>query len=98
MSERMKGLVPLAAAVAILAFLYSEFALNFTFHWVTAGDLGNGLSLPQNLHVAVPAAFVAWALFFVLGGNRTAAERVAIGCAFGCAGGLALFAFVAAVQ
>ena len=42
MAERMKGLLPLAAAVGILAFLWTWVALNFSFHWITDGDLGNG--------------------------------------------------------
>jgi hypothetical protein len=94
MAERMKGLLPLAIAVAVVAFVYVELALNFTFHWATDGDLGNGLSLPKNFHFAAPAAFVAWALFFVLGGDGTAARRVSIGSVFGCGAALVLFVFV----
>lgn len=52
----------------------TEFAANFTFHWVTNGDLGNGLSLPRNFHLVIPAAFVSWGMFFALGvGNSVAA-------------------------
>jgi hypothetical protein len=98
MAERMKGLVPLAIAVAVVAFVYVEVALNFSFHWVTAGDLGNGLSLPKSFHFAVPAAFVSWALFFVLGGDGAAARRVSIGSVFGCAGALAMMVFVASTK
>ena len=43
MAARVKGFLPLALAIGVLAFLYVEFALNFSFHWVTDGDLGNGL-------------------------------------------------------
>ena len=32
MAGRMKGLLPLALAIGVLAFLWVEFALNFTFH------------------------------------------------------------------
>jgi len=46
MAARMKGLVTLALVIGVLAFLWVEFALNFTFHWFSDGDLGNGLSLP----------------------------------------------------
>jgi hypothetical protein len=98
MAERMKGLLPLAIAVAVVAFVYVELALNFTFHWATDGDLGNGLSLPKNFHFAAPAAFVAWALFFVLGGDGAAARRVSIGSVFGCAGALAMMVFVASTK
>jgi hypothetical protein len=30
-AARMKGLVPLAVTIAVLAFIYVEVALNFTF-------------------------------------------------------------------
>ena len=83
MAERMKGLLPLAAAVGILAFIWTWVALNFTFHWVTDGDLGNGLELPANFHLIVPAAFVAWAMFFAAGGDNEAAKKVAIANVFG---------------
>jgi hypothetical protein len=80
MAERMKGLLPLATAVALVAFVYVEVTLNFTFHWVTDGDLGNGLSLPASFHFVVPAGFVAWAMFFALGGDREAIRRVSSRC------------------
>ena len=83
MAERMKGLLPLAVSVGILAFLLTWVALNFTFHWVTDGDLGNGLELPANFHLIVPAAFVAWAMFFAAGGDNEAAKKVAIANVFG---------------
>ena len=83
MAERMKGLLPLAAAVGILAFLWTWAALNFSFHWVTSGDLGNGLELPSNFQLIVPAAFVSWAMYFAAGGDGTAARKVAIANVFG---------------
>jgi hypothetical protein len=88
MAERMKGLAPLAAAVGILAFLWTWLALNFTFHWVTSGDLGNGLALPSNFHLIVPAAFVSWAMYFAAGGDNTAAGKVAIANVFGAVAAL----------
>ena len=90
MAERMKGLLPLAAAVGILAFAWTWVALNFTFHWVTDGDLGNGLELPANFHLIVPAAFVAWAMFFAAGGDDTAARKVAIANVFGAVAAFAV--------
>ena len=83
MAGRMKGLLPLALAIGVLAFLWVEFALNFTFHWVTDGDLGNGLALPGNFHLVVPAAFVAWGFFFAAGGDGAAFKKVAIANVFG---------------
>jgi hypothetical protein len=88
MAERMKGLVPLALTIAVLAFLYVEVALNFTFHWVTDGDLGNGLALPKNFHLVAPAAFVAWGMFFAAGGDSAAFTKVAVSNVFGAAAAL----------
>ena len=88
MAERMKGLLPLAAAVGILAFLWTWVALNFSFHWVTDGDLGNGLDLPSNFQLMVPAAFVSWAMYFAAGGDNAAARKVAIANVFGAVAAL----------
>ena len=33
MTERLKGVWPLALAVGVIAFVYLELSLNFTFHW-----------------------------------------------------------------
>src|SRR5262245_23868168 len=98
MAGRMKGLLPLAIAVAVVAFVYVEFALNFIFHWFTDGDLGNGLSLPKSFHLVIPAAFVSWAFFFALGGDGTAAKRAAIGSIFGVGTAFLTFAFVTATK
>jgi hypothetical protein len=83
MAERMKPLVPLAVAVGVLAFLYVWIALNFSFHWVTSGDLGNGLDLPSNFHLVVPAGFVAWAMFFAAGADNAALRKVMVANVFG---------------
>ena len=90
MIERAKASVPLAVVIAVLALLWVEFSLNFTFHWVTDGDLGNGLSLPSNFHLIVPAAFVSWGFFFAAGANTAAFSKVAIASVVGTVGGLAL--------
>lgn len=78
MIERLKASAPLAVVIGVLAFLWCEFALNFTFHWVTDGDLGNGLSLPSNLHLVVPAAFVMWGFFFAAGADMAAFRKVVL--------------------
>ncbi len=88
MAERMKGLLPLAAAVGILAFVWTWVALNFSFHWITDGDLGNGLDLPSNFQLMVPAAFVSWAMYFAAGGDNGAARKVAIANVFGAVAAL----------
>jgi hypothetical protein len=96
MAARMKGLAPLALAIGVLAFLYVEFALNFTFHWVSDGDLGNGLALPKNFHLVVPAAFVSWGMFFAAGGDRAAFSKVGIGSVFGAGAALIMMVLVSA--
>ena len=96
MSVRVKGLVPLALAITVLAFLYVEFALNFTFHWVTDGDLGNGLELPKNFHLVVPAAFVSWGMFFAAGGDNAAFSKVSIGNVFGAVAALIMIVLASA--
>lgn len=90
MAERMKGLAPLAIAVGILAFAWVEIALNFSFHWATSGDLGNGLHLPSSFHLIVPAAFVSWGLFFAAGADNAALRKVALSTVIGAIGALLL--------
>lgn len=90
MTLRLKALLPLSAAVGLLAFLWLEVSLNFGFHWFSDGDLGIGLSLPSSFHLVPPAAFVSWAMFFAAGADRTAALKVAVASTVGAAGGLAL--------
>jgi hypothetical protein len=96
MAVRMKGLLPLAVAIAILAFIYVEVALNFTFHWATDGDLGNGLALPKNFHLVAPAAFVAWGLFFPAGGDNAAFTKVGLGNVFGAVAALIMIILASA--
>jgi hypothetical protein len=90
MAVRLKGFLPLALVIGVLAFLWCEFALNFTFHWVTDGDLGNGLDLPKNFHLVVPAAFVAWGMFFAAGGDNFALVKVGVANVFGAVAALVM--------
>jgi hypothetical protein len=98
MSAKLKATLPLATSIAVLAFLYVEFTANFTFHWVTSGNLGNGLSLPSNFHLVIPAGFISWGLFFALGANTAALKETAANCLFGCVAALILFVFVDIVK
>lgn len=93
MLVRLRSAAPLAVVIGILAFAWTEVALNFTFHWFTAGDLGNGLSLPDSFHLVLPAAFVSWGLFFAAGATYEAFQKVMIGSVVG---GLAALATMAA--
>ena len=90
MAARLKAFLPLTLVIGVLAFLWCEFALNFSFHWVSDGDLGNGLDLPASFHLVVPAAFVAWGMFFAAGGDDAALGKVAIANVFGCCAALAM--------
>jgi hypothetical protein len=90
---KMRGVLPLAISIAVLGYLYTEFTLNFTFHWVTNGDLGNGLALPSNFHLVVPAGFVSWGIFFMLGADGKAAVKTLIAAVVGTLGALAVMIF-----
>jgi len=72
MADKLKQTVPLAVVFGVLAFVWIEIALNFTFHWNSNGDLGNGLGLPANLHLVAPAAFITWGLVFAAGADLSA--------------------------
>ena len=88
MLGRAKASAPLALVIAVLAFIWVEVSLNFTFHWVTSGDLGNGLSLPSSFHLIVPAAFVSWGFFFAAGADNSALGKVVVASVVGSVGAL----------
>ncbi|MEO5851688.1 MAG: DUF1097 family protein [Nocardioides sp.] len=92
MLARAKAAAPLALVIAVLAFAWVEFSLNFTFHWVTDGDLGNGLSLPSSFHLIVPAAFVSWGMFFAAGADNAALQKVLAASVIGSLGALFVMA------
>lgn len=79
MTERIKATLPLAIAIGILAYAWTHFSLNFTFHWFADGDLGNGLDLPSSFHLVLPAAFVSWGFFFAAGADAAALRKVVAG-------------------
>jgi hypothetical protein len=87
MATRMKAVLPLTLSIGVLAFLASELALNFTFHWVTVQDGVFGkFGLPENLHLILPALFVGWGLYFLLGASNAALGKTAIAAATGVIG------------
>ena len=84
MGTRLKAVLPLVVSIGVLAFLATELALNFTFHWVTVHDAVFGkFGLPRGLHLVLPAIFVAWGLFFMLGANGAALGKTVIAAATG---------------
>ncbi len=73
MSTRLKAIAPLVVSIGVLAFVATWIALNFTFHWVTVQDGVFGkYGLPQNIHLALPAIFVGWGIYFLLGADTAA--------------------------
>jgi hypothetical protein len=95
MIGRIKSTAPLALVIGVLALAWTDLALNFTFHWLTNGDLGNGLSLPDSFHLVVPAAFVTWGFFFAAGADNAAFVKVVIASV---TGGLAALGAMAAAS
>ena len=89
----MKAVLPLTVSIGVLAFLASEVALNFTFHWVTVQDgVFGAYGLPQNVHLILPALFVAWGLYFMLGANSAALGKTVIAAITGTIGaGIAMW-------
>ena len=84
MGPRAKAITPLALVIGVLSFLWTEFALNFTFHWVTVKDnVLAGLGMPQEFHLILPTAFIAWGLFFAAGGDNAAFGKVLTACVIG---------------
>jgi hypothetical protein len=90
MLERIRGVLPLSLAIALLAFVWVEVSLKFTFQWVTSGDLGIGLSLPSNFQLITPAAFISWAVFFAAGADTPALKKTVTSSAVGATAALAL--------
>ena len=87
MAARLKAVVPLTVSIGVLAFLATELALNFTFHWVTVQDGVFGkYGLPQGIHLVLPALFVAWGLFFLLGATNAALGKTVIAALTGSIG------------
>lgn len=84
MSARAKAIAPLAIVIGILSFLWTEFSLNFTFHWVTQEDevLGK-FGVPEHFHLILPIAFISWGLFFAAGGDNAAFGKIVTACVFG---------------
>ncbi|MDA3005352.1 MAG: DUF1097 family protein [Actinomycetota bacterium] len=85
MGARAKAIFPLALVIGVLSFLWTEFSLNFTFHWVTlaGSDTPGGVGIPQNFHFILPVAFISWGLFFAAGGDNAAFGKIFLASVFG---------------
>src|SRR5262245_26047857 len=82
MSARAKAITPLAIVIGILSFLWTEFSLNFMFHWVTQTDVGP-VGVPKNFQLILPVAFISWGLFFAAGGDNAAFGKIFLATVFG---------------
>ena len=91
MSNRLKMAVPLALSIAVVAFVWSEFTLNFNLHWFTVADGVFGkFGLPEKFQLVLPATFVTWGLYYVLGADRDALRRTMIACTTGTIGAIVI--------
>jgi hypothetical protein len=91
MPKRLTAIAPLAISIGIVAFLWSEFALNFNLHWFTVADGVFGkFGLPQHFQLVLPATFVTWGLFFALGADGKALRTTLIACTTGAVGGIVI--------
>jgi Protein of unknown function (DUF1097) len=91
MSDRLKKVTPLAISIAVVAFLWSEFTLNFNLHWNTVADGVFGkFGLPENFQLVLPATFVTWGLYFALGANRAALRKTLIAATTGTIGAVVI--------
>ncbi len=91
MSTRLKRTGPLAISIGVVAFLWSEFTLNFNLHWFTVADgIFGKFGLPQKFELVLPATFITWGLYFVLGANRAAARKTVIACTTGTIGAIVI--------
>lgn len=93
MGTRLKAIAPLAVSIGVLAFVATWLALNFTFHWVTVQDGVFGkYGLPQNIHLVLPAIFVGWGIYFLVGADGPALGKTATAAFTGAVGaGLAMW-------
>jgi hypothetical protein len=83
MAARAKAIFPLALVIGVLSYLWTEFSLNFTFHWNAVNLPGDGFDLPKNLMFILPTAFISWGLFFAAGGDNAAFGKVSVAAVFG---------------
>jgi hypothetical protein len=91
MSHRLKQSVPLAISIGVIAFLWSEFTLNFNLHWFTVADGVFGkFGLPEKFQLVLPATFVTWGLYHALGGDRVALRKTLIAATTGSVGAIVI--------
>jgi len=91
MANRVKATVPLAISIGVVAFLWSEFTLNFNLHWFTVADGVFGkFGLPEKFQLVLPASFVTWGIYFALGADGKALRKTLIASATGTIGAIVI--------
>jgi Protein of unknown function (DUF1097) len=91
MSVRLKHALPLAISIGAIAFLWSEFTLNFNLHWFTVADGVFGkFGLPEKFQLVLPATFVTWGLYYTLGADRPALRKTLIAATTGSLGAVVI--------
>ena len=84
MGPRAKAIAPLALVIGVISFLWTEFSLNFTIHWVTNNlPAAAGVDQPKSFHLILPAAFITYGLFFAAGGDNAAFGKIFLAAVFG---------------
>jgi hypothetical protein len=83
-SQRFRAVAPLALSIGVIAFIWSDLVLNFSFHWAVVKDGVFGkFGLPASFSLILPASFVSWGLFFALGANTAALRKTVVAAAMG---------------
>jgi hypothetical protein len=91
MSSRLKQAAPLAISIAVVAFVWSELTLNFNLHWFTVADGVFGkFGLPEKFQLVLPATFVTWGLYYMLGGGGAALRKTLIAATTGTVGAIVI--------
>jgi len=91
MSHRLKQSIPLAVSIGLVAFVWSELTLNFNLHWFTVADGVFGkFGLPEKFQLVLPATFVTWGLYYVLGADRMALRKTLIAATTGTMGAIVI--------
>lgn len=91
MSHRLKQSIPLAVSIGVVAFVWSELTLNFNLHWFTVADGVFGkFGLPEKFQIVLPATFVTWGLYYVLGADRIALRKTLIAATTGTVGAIVI--------
>ena len=91
MADRLKKVTPQAISIAVVAFVWSEFTLNFNLHWFTVADGVFGkFGLPEKFQLVLPATFVTWGLYYALGADRAAFRSTLIAACTGTVGAIVI--------